>query len=284
MNFEAWNDLPAHAQQHIIAQAALPDAACAAGACRDIYAYVQEDQRWTSLISPRCAAGSAYRRTSENLNRAVIGPQTRTVIKAMLTTLPLRPVVQACADALYITANLADWQQQEEARGNHRAAELVARINEARRTKASKIDLAGMPMYTLPESIGQLKNLQKLSLYGCTALTALPESLGQLTALQALHLAGCTNLTALPECLGQLTALQELYLGRCRALIALPESIGQLKALLILNMFGCTNLTALPKSLEQLNALQRFYLSDGFVLLPPATVKLLKNRGCIVIY
>ncbi len=56
-------------------------------------------------------------------------------------------------------------------------------------------------------------------------LTALPESLGQLTQLQEL---GLTNnkLKALPESLGQLTQLLRLNLTDNR-LMTLPESLGQ---------------------------------------------------------
>ena len=60
-------------------------------------------------------------------------------------------------------------------------------------------------------------------------LTALPESLGQLTQLQVLAL-DSNQLTALPECLGQLTQLRTLYLDRNR-LAALPPEIRQLTRL-----------------------------------------------------
>lgn len=98
-------------------------------------------------------------------------------------------------------------------------------------------------------------------------LTELPESLGQLTQLQALHLAG-NQLTALPEWLGQLTQLQifDLYGNQ---LTTLPESLGQLKKLQELNLFD-NQLTALPEWLDQLNQLRRLDLRNNPDLrLPP---------------
>ncbi len=280
--FRPWNKLPAHLQQHVIGQLALSDAARAAVACRDIYTYAKEDPRWRSLVSPFCAPRSAYRRASEGLNRAVVGPQTRTV----LTASPLRNVSQACAYShAYFTATLSDWQKQEESLGNYRAVEVVDKIIRTRRIKQSWLDLSGIPMRTLPESLGQLNSLQELYLRGCTGLTDLPKSLRQLKTLQTLDLSGCTSLTALPESIGQLNTLQTLYLKRCTGLAALPdsiepfntlrwlsfsectgltalpESIGQLNTLQWLNLSGCTGLTALPESIGQLNALQDLYLS-----------------------
>lgn len=71
----------------------------------------------------------------------------------------------------------------------------------------------------LPESIGQLINLQSLNLSGdyrnSVNLTMLPESIGQLTNLQSLNLKWCKELTMLPEWIGQLTNLQSLDLSNC---------------------------------------------------------------------
>ena len=78
---------------------------------------------------------------------------------------------------------------------------------------------------TLPESIGQLQNLQVLDLERCKNLTTLPESIGQLQNLQKLDLGNCEKLTTLPESIGQLQNLQELNLFRCENLTTLPESI-----------------------------------------------------------
>ena len=60
------------------------------------------------------------------------------------------------------------------------------KIEAARRSRATKLDLSDMGLTELPESLGQLTQLQSLNLTD-NQLTALPESLGQLTQLQSLR-------------------------------------------------------------------------------------------------
>jgi internalin A len=111
----------------------------------------------------------------------------------------------------------------------------LARIEEARRSEATVLDLSELSLTELPESIGQLTALQELSLRG-NKLTELPESIGQLIALQSLYLDN-NKLTELPESIGQLTALQSLYLSGNK-LAELPESFGNLKGLEELYLHG----------------------------------------------
>jgi Leucine-rich repeat (LRR) protein len=59
------------------------------------------------------------------------------------------------------------------------------KIEEARRSGAKELHLVGMVLTELPESLGQLTQLQSLDL-SQNELTALPESLGNLTQLQTL--------------------------------------------------------------------------------------------------
>ena len=125
------------------------------------------------------------------------------------------------------------------------------KIAEALRKKASRLDLSNCQLTALPESLGQLTQLQSLNL-SHSQLTALPESLGQLTQLQSLNLSN-SQLTALPESLGQLTQLQSLDLSDC-LLTALPESLGQLTQLTQLHISG-NKLRELPESLARLSQL-----------------------------
>jgi Leucine-rich repeat (LRR) protein len=101
--------------------------------------------------------------------------------------------------------------------------EAEQKIEAARRSGATELDLRNMELTELPDSLWQLTALQSLDL-SYNKLAALPEALGQLSALQSLVL-GENQLTALPEALGQLTALQTLYLLDNK-LTALPEIIG----------------------------------------------------------
>ncbi|HBE26901.1 MAG TPA: hypothetical protein DDW33_14585, partial [Ktedonobacter sp.] len=77
----------------------------------------------------------------------------------------------------------------------------------------------------LPESLGQLSNLQYLDMTG-NQLTSLPEALGSLVQLRKLYLDE-NQLASLPESLGHLTNLHELHVDK-NLLASLPTSISQL--------------------------------------------------------
>lgn len=97
--------------------------------------------------------------------------------------------------------------------------ELIA---EAKRTEATELDLSGLELRAVPETVWELTALQKLDLWG-NQLTALPERVGELTALQRIDLSD-NRLTTLPAALGKLTALQGLFLQGNPGL-GLPDEI-----------------------------------------------------------
>eukprot|EP00913_Durusdinium_trenchii_P013478 g12658.t1 len=96
----------------------------------------------------------------------------------------------------------------------------------------------------LPESIGSLSALQRLSL-DFNRLRKLPEAFGQLRQCRQSHRFFCEDLwltgnqlQTLPDTFGGLTKLQQLRLGRNR-LRELPESFGQLCSLKLLALEEC---------------------------------------------
>lgn len=137
--------------------------------------------------------------------------------------------------------------------------EAELKIEEAWRSGVKQLNLGFMELTELPESLGQLSQLQSLDLSN-NQLTTLPESLGQLSQLQSLYLYA-NQLTTLPECLGQLSQLQELDLSNNQITI-LPESLGQLSRLQELELSN-NQLTTLPVSLKKLSALNRLFLHDN---------------------
>jgi internalin A len=79
--------------------------------------------------------------------------------------------------------------------------DVDALIEQARKSGATELNLSGRGLTTLPESIGQLTQLQGLDLNG-NQLTALPEAMRNLTSLSALYLHGNDALGLPAEVLG----------------------------------------------------------------------------------
>src|SRR5689334_7444330 len=94
---------------------------------------------------------------------------------------------------------------------NEGSQEALRRMEAARQSNATKLHLNGLDLTEVPESIGQLRQLQIHRLDN-NRLTSVPESLGQLAQLQELYL-DRNRLAFLPESLGQLTQLQNVDLA-----------------------------------------------------------------------
>ena len=166
------------------------------------------------------------------------------------------------------------------------------KIEETRRSGATKLDLSSMKLTELPETIGQLTQLQQLDLghdyhwktyYEKNKLTILPESLANLTQLQSLDLStnhltklpqtleqlpqlhtlnlSYNQLTSLPEWFGRLARLKFLDLSN-NQLMVLPESFGDLMQLEILLLYD-NALTELPKSIGQLSKLRTLSIAGN---------------------
>jgi internalin A len=97
-------------------------------------------------------------------------------------------------------------------------------IDEARENQSVVLNLSRKNLTELPESIGQLTQLQYLDLFN-NQLTEIPESIGQLTQLQLLDFS-FNQLTQLPEFLLHLASLKELYLHGNDALGLPAEVLG----------------------------------------------------------
>ena len=128
---------------------------------------------------------------------------------------------------------------------------------------------------TLPESIGNLKSLQKLDL-DWNELTTLPESIWNLKSLEILILSK-NKLRTLPELIGNLSSLEKLNLED-NQLTTLPESIGNLTSLQILDLRS-NKLTTLPESIGDLKSLQTLYLDYNQFATLPGSLWECKNLG-----
>ncbi|XP_031475725.1 disease resistance protein RPV1-like isoform X2 [Nymphaea colorata] len=123
-----------------------------------------------------------------------------------------------------------------------------------------KLDLSRTCIETIPNSIGQLINLHRLSVQYLECLRELPNSICQLCSLQYLNLQGCADLWSLPERLGDMDKLKYLILDDTR-IQALPDSVGRLKNLQLLSLEGCKLLKALPNSIGRLSSLRALKIS-----------------------
>ena len=123
---------------------------------------------------------------------------------------------------------------------------------------------------TIPDSLGKLANLRILALRDNDLTGTIPASLGNLRNLQQLYLWD-NNLTgAIPHSLGNLTNLLELLAWDNDLTGAIPDSFGNLSSLVYLS-FGQNDLTgAIPDSLGNLKNLQHLglYSNDLFGVIP----------------
>jgi internalin A len=144
-----------------------------------------------------------------------------------------------------------------------------ARIRKARENLETSLDLSGLGLTELPESIAQLSQLQWLTLIG-NQLTTLPESVAQLSKLQMLNL-GVNKLTTLPEPITRLPELRTLFLTY-NQLTTLPESITRLSKLQALSLTR-NRLTTLPEPITRLPELQRLYLDGNQLTVLPEILR-----------
>lgn len=113
------------------------------------------------------------------------------------------------------------------------------------------LDMSGIGLSILPASVETLTDLQNLNICGNKLMTSLPEEIGELRNLRTLNLSG-TKLTKLPESIGNLVLLEELYLSSNMG--DLPNSITNLKNLRIFDAAGCDNAKFWTVKLESLKS------------------------------
>ncbi|MDT4897769.1 MAG: internalin [Acidobacteriota bacterium] len=114
---------------------------------------------------------------------------------------------------------MSEKQDNLKEQGANNSDDLSTRIEKARKNRYLGLNLSSELSTELPESIGQLTQLQRLYLNN-NRLTSLPESIGQLTQLRELYLDN-NQLTSLPESLRNLKSLKRLTL-HCNEALALP--------------------------------------------------------------
>jgi len=156
--------------------------------------------------------------------------------------------------------------------------ELRQLIDQAAREGWIELDLRDQEISELPPEIGQLINLQKLSigaqrwgevseasrnvrrLLDTNSLVSVPQEIGNLTNLRSLDLSN-NKLTGLPAEIGQLINLQQFNLTH-NQLTAVPPEFGQLINLEVLDL-SSNQLVNIPSEIGLLTRLQSVNLSNN---------------------
>jgi internalin A len=119
-----------------------------------------------------------------------------------------------------------------------RLKEALRRIDEAKKTHASELDLAGLidDLKDVGSELEQLKEMRSLSLKGCFGLARL-DALAKLFWLEMLNFKGCAKILDLQP-LACLASLQSLDLSYCKQIQDLRPLLA-LGFLQILNLSKC---------------------------------------------
>ena len=135
------------------------------------------------------------------------------------------------------------------------------------------LDLSNNQLTSLPEWLVQLKQLHSLDLHN-NKVTALPQGLSRLTHLESLSLRRC-GLTSLPEDFQELEQLRTLDLGNSN-LGYFPDGIRRMKRLLTLFIFG-NRLTEIPEWIGEIRSLMSLSIEANEITdLPLSLGRLLK--------
>lgn len=138
--------------------------------------------------------------------------------------------------------------------------EAEKRIAQANRTGTTKLNLSGMKLTELPDSLWELTQLRILHL-NYNKLSELPDAIKNLRQLQELYLSD-NVLTKLPDSIGNLIQLRILHLDSNK-LSELPDSIGYLVNLQTLALWF-NKLSDLPSSVAKLKNLKTLTLDNPF--------------------
>jgi hypothetical protein len=112
--------------------------------------------------------------------------------------------------------------------------------------------IEGWSLNAIPESIGNLQKLKKLDCTGCRSLKTLPNSISSLKRLDHLDLSNCVSLKQLPTEITKFSKLTRIILRDCQSLTFLPSNLGNLKYLEILDLTNCRSLKEIPESVSNL--------------------------------
>ncbi|ESW17621.1 hypothetical protein PHAVU_007G254900 [Phaseolus vulgaris] len=111
------------------------------------------------------------------------------------------------------------------------------------------LELSNSKLESLPPSLGKLKHLRYLCLFGNKKLKGLPSSVCNLQNLETLNLNGCTELQELPKGMRKLISLRRLHITT-KQLHFPDKEIANLTSLETLTFNSCDNLESLFEGIQ----------------------------------
>ncbi|KAK8492567.1 hypothetical protein V6N11_030791 [Hibiscus sabdariffa] len=134
-------------------------------------------------------------------------------------------------------------------------------------TSLEVLDLGGLVGLSgrIPKSIGHLKNLKKLYLYGNKLRGPVPDSIGKLSKLEELHLHENRLSGYLPPGVGCLKNLNALLLHSNRFTGSIPSSFSNLTNLTYLDLHSNSLTGNIPENIGELQVLKELDLSENFL-------------------
>ena len=148
---------------------------------------------------------------------------------------------------------------------NEGLQEALRRIEGARRTSDTELDLSGLGLTAIPDAIVQLPQLQGLDL-GVNQISIIPGSITQLSQLTLLGL-DQNQISIIPDAIAQLSQLHTLYLTKNEISI-IPDAIAQLSQLQTLDLDE-NRISFISNSIAQLSQLQTLRLNRNQISIIP---------------
>jgi len=140
-------------------------------------------------------------------------------------------------------------------------------------TSLSVLSVDDSKITKLPDGIGELVKLRRLSLRNCRCIRELPESIGQLgSSLEELDISG-TGVSQLPDSFGNLQGLRVLKMDYC-FIREFPNFIGRLLKLEEIHASSCRSLKGeIPGDIGKLIHLRILRLQYSGICSLPSEVK-----------
>ena len=152
--------------------------------------------------------------------------------------------------------------------------EALQRIEKAKLSSETTLDLSGLKLTAIPESLDQLAELESLDLSD-NELTTLPESIGQLANLKYLNLSR-NQIVAIPERLPHDLDDLSFYNNR---ITFIPTSISACDKLTRLEL-GRNQITSISDCLARLTKLQNLFIyNNRIAIIPDSLAQLTKLRN-----